>query len=70
MFIKVWCEYPIGEDLFGANSNEDIFEVNDSLTTEQIEKLVVNFVTSVTGESEKELEGLYDWGTIDIAELK
>lgn len=69
MFIKVWCEYDIG-GMFGGNNNEDIFEVNDDLTKEQIEELVVNYVTSSTGESEEELEGLYDWESVDIAELK
>lgn len=62
-YIKVWCEYDIGGN-FGGNNNEEVFCImNDTLDIEELVKCVI---TTMTGLDELDLEGLYDWGFIDV----
>lgn len=68
MFINVWCEYDINGS-FGGDNNEDIFEVDDTLTPSEVEALVLSRLKSVTGLREEDLEDLYSWEFITIKKL-
>lgn len=68
MFINVWCEYDINGS-FGGDNNEDIFEVDDTLTPSEVEALVLSKLKSITGLGEEDLEDLYSWEFITIKKL-
>ena len=67
-FIKVWCEYDFGGD-FGGNNNEDVFEVSEFATNEEIDKMVENMLMTTTQLTAFEIEGLFGWSFIDIKYL-
>lgn len=67
-YIKVWCEYDFSGN-FGGNNNEDVFEVDESLTEEQVGDLVLDYLVSRTGCSEEELDDLYGWEYIAMKTL-
>jgi len=67
-YIKVWCEYDFNGN-FGGNNNEEVFEVDESLTEEQVGDLVLDYLVSRTGCSEEEIKGLYDWEWIAMKTL-
>ncbi len=68
MFINVWCEYDINGS-FGGDNNEDIFEVDDTLTPSEVEVLLLSKLKSITGLGEEDLEDLYSWEFITIKKL-
>lgn len=68
MFISVWAEYDINGN-FGGNNDQDIFEVDDSLSESVIDYLVVERLKSVTGLDAEDLEDLYCWETVNIKKL-
>lgn len=67
-YIKVWCEYDFSGN-FGGDNNEDVFEVDESLTEEQVGDLVLNYLVDRTDCSEEELDGLYGWEYITVETL-
>lgn len=74
MFIKVWSEWDIcGE--FGGNNNEAVFEVDNNLTVEQIDSLVLGQVGHYCDlDSAEEGETIFDtgllgWESITITKL-
>lgn len=64
MLVHAWCEYDFSGS-FGGNNNEDIFNVDDGLTEEQINDLVVSYLEKNSGLSEDELDGLWGWSVFD-----
>lgn len=66
MFIKVWCEYEFGGSFGG---NEDIFEVDDTLTPQEVEALVLSRLKRATCLEEVDLANLYNWEPITIKKL-
>lgn len=67
-YIKIWCEYDFDGD-FGGCNNAGCYKIHDDWSTEDIDKKVLNMLTSRTRLSEEELEGLYDWKWVSIKEL-
>lgn len=67
--IKVWCEYDISGS-FGGNNNEQCLLISDQLTQEEIDNLVIGFVSRRCGLDKEDLEDLYDWQYIVLDELK
>ena len=67
-YIKVWCEYDFGGK-FGGNNNEEVFSVSDRCSLEIVENNVVKMLQGITGLSDEDLEGLYDWEYIELEEL-
>lgn len=71
-YIKVWCEYDISGS-FGGNNNEDVFAVSDSLSSEDIDQILVDRFADLAEDTECEGslldEGLMGWEYIVIIEL-
>lgn len=67
--IKVWCEYDFNGP-FGGNNNEAAIVVPEHYADGQIEAKVSAYLSKATGESEKNLEGLYGWQHIELPVLK
>ncbi len=69
-FISVWCEYDFGGN-FGGSNNEDVFAVEDHLTTSEIENLVYNLLMkSIRCITEEDLEDMYGWSFLEVKDLK
>jgi hypothetical protein len=76
MFIKVYSEWDIC-GAFGGNNDEDVYEVDDNLTPEQIDDLVLKAVGHYLPFQELELgaeesiwdTGLLGWEPITIIKL-
>ena len=73
-FIKVWCEYDFGGS-FGVNNNEEVFSVSESISTEDIEALVIWVLSGVQdelddGEENLFKDGLAEWEFINIEVLE
>lgn len=73
-FIKVWCEYDIWGN-FGSSDNEDVYEVDDSFTKEQIDDLLEDKFSGLFDEIKDEDDenflgtGLLGWEYINIKQL-
>lgn len=67
-YIKVWCEYDFNGNC-GGNNNEEVFEIDDSLDTEQVEKLLTEYMVAATGIFKEGLDGLYDWQYLEVRKL-
>lgn len=74
MFIKVWCEYDICGS-FGGNNNEEVYEVNDDLSEEDVDALVEKAFAYLFEEVKEEGDesflstGLLNWEVININKL-
>ena len=74
MLIKVYCEYDIGGQ-FGSNNNEEIFEVSDDLSANEIEVLVINLIGERVGFDDAVLEGdepipdFFGWEYVNVEKL-
>ena len=66
-YIKVWCEYDFGSQ-FGGNY-EDVFLVMSKTKQEDIDGIVLEYLSEKTGIESEELEGLCDWDYITIEGL-
>lgn len=64
MLVHVWCEYNISGS-FGGNNNEEVVNVEDNLTENQINERLVSYLMKNSGCSEEELEGLWGWNQFD-----
>lgn len=67
-FIKVWCEYDFSGN-FGANNDQDVFEIEDDLSQDYIEDLVFDLLSGHTGLDNEDLSGCYDWEYISVSKL-
>ena len=68
VYIKVWFEYDFSGD-FGANNNEEVFQVSECATPEEIDKMVENMLMNITQLTAFEIEGLFGWSFIDMKYL-
>lgn len=68
-YIGVWFEYDFGGQ-FGGNNEQEVFEVDDNLTTDEIDKLVVDKLLGVCNDlTEDDIEGLWGWDYITMERL-
>lgn len=67
--IKVCCKYDFNGP-FGIINNEAVLVVPEHYADGQIEAKVSAYLSKATGESEKNLESLYDWEHIELPVLK
>ncbi len=64
MFIKVYSEWDICGS-FGGNNNEDVYEVSDELSSEQIDQLVLEAVGHYCDlDSVEDGESIFDTGLL------
>lgn len=73
--IKVWCEYDFGGS-FGGNNNEEVYEISDFLSKEDIDVILETAFAELWEEVDEEKDGttileagLLGWEYITIDRL-